>query len=898
MHAGDYDYPARIRYVERLTAMSHRITLTFLLVVCASAALLRAQTSVDQLGTSTLTEGYRYMVGFPQVWAESTEKPMPSPMQLLISSRTRATVRITTPAVVSDVARIDKKYVIEPNQTLRIPISTAYMNVASEQRSGLGIQVTSDRPISVTTYQAWMGNGETARHLPVEGWGTTYYSMNFYTDQYGQSPQTRRFRPSQILIIADRDSTMVSYTPTVATEGGIETKGVKKGETKTVRLQRGETYLIKSAIDEQLVKDFLSDLSGTLITSNYPIGVVSGHTKVAIMRMPDLIPPTGFPASAHFVRNNVHDAMHPVALSGKRFITVPCMYTATRRVGQQIEDWGYDDDRGDVIRVTATEDNTWVRVMRKDGGALTTKFVIPKRGESRLELALQDATYWDADKPILMAQYGKSYARILPLKVEEPRGNDKHSDHAQGHPNVEAGMPMLQTVPPIERWIDYASFDAPEGMDNFLNVVCATTDLNNIELDGRTLLDRYSSLVRRVASSEFSYLRLQVTAGFHVMKSLNPNVRWMAWSYGSLDGLQQGRAYGAPVGIDMVQQCNDSIIVEDQRSCGNVKGQASIVSYDTTCGSLFAIAGSELTNYQCVVDSTLGATSRTGAFVLTVIDPLKDASAIVRITSRSGRFIERTYSYKASPVTIQGARTACTSVPTTYSLQEKGVYETKWSVSSHGVIVGSDTADSVVVRWDVVPGQSDTAFARVDARVDGCPLSVVYRIDTINEMPIASITESLPGRMIADPSDGTSYQWLDGSLRVIPNATARAYEPRQTGAYYAVVSRGQCADTSDRYELLTVSVDDAGATATNAVFPKIVSVVTTPTDCIMNFTGVLHQLGRLDVLTLDGRRVASYSVEEQARRMRFSTLSLSLGAYIVLLSTQQGSDQRLMFIVE
>jgi hypothetical protein len=433
-------------------------------------------------------------------------------------------------------------------------------------------------------------------------------------------------------------------------------------------------------------------------------------------------------------------------------------------------------------------------------------------------------------------------------------------------------------------------------MDNFLNIVCATTDLDNIELDGRTLLDRYGNLVRRVSSSEFSYLRLQVTAGYHVMKSLDPSVRWMAWNYGSLDGLQQGRAYGTPVGIDMVQQCNDSIVVEDQRSCGNVMGQASIVSDDTTCGSLFAIAGSELTNYRCVVDSTLGATSRTGAFVLTVIDPLKDASAIVRITSRSGRYLERAYNYRV--ITIQGARTACTNTPTTYMLQGTGASETKWSVSSHGVIVGSDTADSVVVRWDVVPVQSDTAFVSVDARVDGCPLSVVYRMSNITEMPIASISETSAGRLVAKPSDATSYQWLDGSRFPMHAAVGNTFTPDERDFYYVVVRRNGCVDTSDPYEYLTVSVDDASATATNALSPKIESVVTTPTDCIVSFNGVRHQPGRVDVLTLDGRRVASYPVESQARRMRFSTLSFSVGAYIVVLSTQQGSDQRLMFVVE
>lgn len=149
-----------------------------LLIVCALAmagAPLSAQDVSDQRGTVTLTEGYRYMIGFPQVWAESTEKPTPQPMQLMISSRTTARVRVVTAAVITDIVRIDNEYVVEPNKPLRIPISTAYMNVASEQRSGLGIQITSDQPISVSTYQAWLGNGEATRHLPVEGWGTEYY---------------------------------------------------------------------------------------------------------------------------------------------------------------------------------------------------------------------------------------------------------------------------------------------------------------------------------------------------------------------------------------------------------------------------------------------------------------------------------------------------------------------------------------------------------------------------------------------------------------------------------------------------------------------------------------------------------------------------------------------------
>jgi hypothetical protein len=171
-------------------------------------------------------------------------------------------------------------------------------------------------------------------------------------------------------------------------------------------------------------------------------------------------------------------------------------------------------------------------------------------------------------------------------------------------------------------------------------------------------------------------------------------------------------------------------------------------------------------------------------------------------------------------------------------------------------------------------------------------------MSNITEMPIASISETSAGRLVAEPSDATSYQWLDGSRFPMHAAVGNTFTPDERGFYYVVVRRNGCVDTSDRYEYLTVSADDASAPATNALSPKIESVVTTPTDCIVNINGAHHQSGRVDVLTLDGRRVASYPVESQARRVRFSTLSFSVGAYIVVLSTQQGSDQRLMFVVE
>ena len=131
------------------------ILLSLLTVISATA-----QNSNNKLN---LTEGTRYMVAFPAVIASPSEKPLPQPMQLFISSKIKTKVRVQTPAGINDVARMDREYSLEPNKVLKISISTAYMNVNSQTKTGYGILVTSKSPISVSTYQAWMGNGNTRR---------------------------------------------------------------------------------------------------------------------------------------------------------------------------------------------------------------------------------------------------------------------------------------------------------------------------------------------------------------------------------------------------------------------------------------------------------------------------------------------------------------------------------------------------------------------------------------------------------------------------------------------------------------------------------------------------------------------------------------------------------------
>lgn len=626
--------------------------LILMALACIGNATANDTKTSEKRGTMVLSEGRRYMVAFPQVWASPSEQPLAQPMMLLISSRTKTKVRVMTPSAINEGPRMDKEYTLEPNKVLKVPISVAYMNTQSETKTGFGIAVEAKTPISVSTLQQWNGNGEMARHLPVEGWGKNYYTMNFYQDRYGTQAAGYNYRPSQILVIADKDDTRVTYTPVFDTEGGIETSPVKKGLSQTVTLEKGECFLIKAKIDELKNKEWESDLSGTMIRSSKPVGVISGHTKVGILRYPDILVGLGGSSPAHFVRNNVHDAMLPLEMAGKKFITVPCRYTGTRITGKASAEFGVEDDRGDVIRVIALEDNTTVKTLRQDGSAFKNEFIL-KKGETRIVPSLEVQTYWESDKPILMGQYGKSYAKDRGIAV---RGSSKGEESALGHPSVESGMPMLQYVPSVDRYVEYGVFSAPEGMDNFLNIVFKADEITKIKFDNKALNAAFGGAMRYLKGTPYACISTPIGAGDHVIESIDPNVRWSAWTYGSLDGLTQGRAYGTPISIDMTIPCDDSVMVKEEIVCGDVDAEGKIMPENSSCGSIFAVYPENLTNYVLEVDPEFVTGNKTAKFKLLVEDKTKDAIAVVRVVTRSGKFIEKTYTYTADKISWTPAK--------------------------------------------------------------------------------------------------------------------------------------------------------------------------------------------------------------------------------------------------
>lgn len=651
-----------------------------LLMVISSR--LAGQAIDEERGWSTITEGQHYIVGFPEVWAEVTEKPTPRPMLLYVSSRYDTKVNITTPAQINSNPKISRVFDVKKDQVLTVPIDQVYLNRVAQTRNGFGIEITGDHPFSVYSDQAWAGNGEMTRHLPVEAWGRSYCTMNFYQDRFGTVDNGYKHRPSQILVIAAFDNTMVSIVPTFGTEGGADLPSIKARSGGSIMLNKGETFLIKAEIDEDEARSFATDLSGSLIAADQPIAVISGHTKVGIMRFPDVLPPIWAASpEASFVRSNVHDAMLPIEFAATRFVTIPCKYSGSRNYGPS--DMGLEDLKGDVIRFVATQDNTTIQAMREDGSGLKTIMKI-NRGESWIESSVEVATYWISDKPMLVGQYGKSYARAFqpntPLKQSDP--------DPQGVPRVVSGMPMLMTVPPVERWISTGTFMAPEGMDNFFNIVFINGEERNVRIDGFALATYSGSPKKLISGTPYAYISTSITAGQHIVTSDSSSVRWMAWTYGSIDGLDAGRSYGTPIGVGLNTACTDTIDVAEVFECGAVTADVSLRSGSTHCSRVFGVYAESLSNY----DFTGGNT-----FTLRVKDPQRDAFATVMIRSNSGKFIRKTYAYTAERIS---------STPTSIDFGTQPVNTQRCST----VVFTNDRSDAPLVVEGLRTKNSPMAF--------------------------------------------------------------------------------------------------------------------------------------------------------------------------------------------
>lgn len=201
-----------------------------------------------------------------------------------------------------------------------------------EKPSPASIHVTTSRDVSLyavlrapLTSDAWLV-------LPNDALSTDYV-VTSYTSDVSQSFGSTVVYPSQFVVVATEDSTVVDITLRP------DRSDRALGRDRRVTLRKGESYLLQARVENSR----RDDLTGSSVTSNRPVVLLSGHRRAQvpvlsssssrdclIEQLPGLetwgreiiVPPLDLPSDANIVASNDVSVCRVVAANDSTLVTV------------------------------------------------------------------------------------------------------------------------------------------------------------------------------------------------------------------------------------------------------------------------------------------------------------------------------------------------------------------------------------------------------------------------------------------------------------------------------------------------------------------------------------------------------------------------------------------------
>jgi len=436
------------------------------IALCLTAALLgtavlQAQSkkvSDALLNSGSGSQGNEFLVAFPC----NDNSPFERDAQFEIYIGTSANVANVRVKIADDAG--EKRFQVLKNTIttmslvatgpLQLPSSVEIRAAESERVIPKSISILSDQPISVYVLSAKSVSSDGYLALPVSVWGRRYMPIAFYDfkELNGQNTWAGGF-----VIIAKDDETDVNILLRGTGDGLARTRGGKRiGEMFTINMRKGDVYQLMG--DGTTPGEF--DLTGSLITSTKPIGLISFHSRTAL-------PGVGFNG-----RDPLYEMTPPISAWGKLYTTVEYNRSGTNQIG-----------RGDYYRVVAAEDGTVVtgvyldKITKQRLGTLNTptlrsgQFIDFTKTRSSATLPYGVIAF-QSTKPFFVMQYNTSSS-------------------FDGDPVAD---PFMINVTPAEQFITGTIFQTPtvsNFSEHYLNLMIEVRhpeteieDLRSLSIDG------------------------------------------------------------------------------------------------------------------------------------------------------------------------------------------------------------------------------------------------------------------------------------------------------------------------------------------------------------------------------------------------------------------------------
>jgi hypothetical protein len=466
------------------------------------------------------TAGRHYVIAFPDTTRDYTDFRFPSPLRdtaaIWIYSDVDNSVRIQGPGydrtVFPHAGSFEIVYLDDTSGATRPIIVDSIGRITNTV-----FRVDAEHPIVLYCYIVTKWGGEAWTPIPVENWGREYYAASLESEVVKslKSPSELSYSAlnigegAQILIISASDNTSIHIYPTDRLNGNTDT---------IVTLQKNQAYLVQSWLDTTTSHFNLphTDIGGTRILADKPIGVISGNTRA----MGNPKDPIGYMKSAF--KNLLAEWLAPVDQHGREFVYLPT-WDSRHITG----------DSGEVLKEKRSREIVRLYGTNAGGAAVNVvDSVVQYLGALTPSQVLSDTARFSHPRVYL------SGAPIQVVMTSTAVGFYKNNPHPDipGSGTYDAWSPYMVDLTPREQWSNFAPYYAPEypiDMEHFVNVVADTVSATQIVTeDGLPV-----AFDRPITGTDLVWTTLAVSPGkSHYLRGLNPNATFFAFAYGLFKG--------------------------------------------------------------------------------------------------------------------------------------------------------------------------------------------------------------------------------------------------------------------------------------------------------------------------------------------------------------------------
>ncbi|MFN3195635.1 MAG: T9SS type A sorting domain-containing protein [Chlorobiota bacterium] len=477
--------------------MKKILLLIFLMSIIALSAKneIVVKQNVQSLFNHGDNEGKIFFVAFP--YNDSKNHPTQN-IAIYVTSRFDTEVTLYIKEINLKITKSVKKGEITEFSSAKGGMGWDSEIYEFEKVVGKGIRITSKDPVKVYALNSKSVSSEGYMAAPLRKWGTDYIHNGFY-----DFDEVREWGGG-FVVLASEDYTEVNIKLVDGVNHsagfGETTGGKQHGDSITITMNSGDVYAVQGTGTTRGI----FDLSGSKITSNKPIALLSYHNRTMI---PATVVTSG--------RDHIIEMIPPVDSWGTEYHSLEL-------------DRG--KDKGDYFRVIAGEDDVtfdivWYDKVTKEKISDIGPITLQEKGNwfeyngegvtmPHFQESIRGVAHFKADGPILVSQYAYS----------------ANYDGAGGNFD-----PFMIVLPAVGQYTKDCIFQTPQNYgnnefrNNFVSIIAKGDPkdsvnnyslLSSLELDGLKLIKQSPSFeTDNIPNTDYYWVFVRdLNAGAHELK--------------------------------------------------------------------------------------------------------------------------------------------------------------------------------------------------------------------------------------------------------------------------------------------------------------------------------------------------------------------------------------------